>query len=317
MKSEYRTGLLKVDEKSNKLVKKVGVFCCGADPLGFIKLLGLDDFANISGIYTDESQIEIVNALAPGLYTNNPFGLISNSDIVLVVKTDDSSFNLMVESILNYKSVIIASPWNLQIDELEKLEKLSREASVKVFPLLDFPYWGFVVKNSSLIDLSLHSSIRFSKDSNNVLSLHEVRSLLFSLMYLAFYWAKAGSRKVYVNNVPVRNNELSLINVWLDFDNGSSAEIQLNLWSEISVLDAIVYQKGRQINFNMLENSVISKTESCKTEQFLIEDNFGSGAFYRQILHIINRKSEKDTISIHSGNFRNILTDFLKVAEKL
>lgn len=305
------------ESKLHSAGKLVGLIGEEVDFSPILKQLNNPEQFEITGICSQNEFRTHTYNLNSELLTSNPFGLISKSDTLIIAKTDERSFNLMVESILNSKHIIIAKPWNLSLLEIDKLEKLSAEASVCVLPMFPFNNWNFLEKTATFASQPLQISVQYKSTLEQIPSEDELKSLLFSVLSSIFFLTNAGCRKSYLKSTRVIKNNLSLLNLWFDFDNGCSADINLNFISDLNVFDWDIYLKENILKVNMLNNKLLQNDLLNHRETLLINREGESEMFLNNLLLAISLREDRNWFNIQSGHLRKIINEYLNVTEKL
>jgi predicted dehydrogenase len=238
--------------------------------IGILGLIGKAD-SMFSSLKQNE-DIEIIGIYDPDFarakkiaennnlpFHTNPFGVIAQSDLIIIPKTDENSFNLMVESVLNSKHVIICNPVLLTVHEVDVITKLAREASVSVVPFLPYRFNNCLINTKSYVFNPGHIEISYTSmpefKQKNLIS-----EVLINGIDLVLNLVKGNVKKVYANAVRVIGAAPQLIIVRLDFDNGCTANLSFNFISNHDSFNVVVYQPRQIVELDLARFSSIVKS---------------------------------------------------------
>jgi len=300
-----KIGILGLSNKSElmlKLIKKVKTF-------------------EITGIYDVNTALSLKiaeNSKVP--FNPNPFGLIIESDLVIISKTDSNSFNFIVESILNSRHVVIENPVNLSLNEIDELNKLATEAAVSVVPFLPFRFSNCLINTKSYIFNPGYLNISFNSTPEYKTTAADTLGNLLNIIDICVNLVKANIKKVQANAVRIVGKIPQLINANLEFDNGCSAFISLDFISNRDELLISVYQPKQIVNIDLKKNFSIIKTfnkdnilEFDITKPVVSKDE---NPYEEIINYLITFETFQTPVSIMES-FRSSLSIFKKVEDKI
>jgi predicted dehydrogenase len=301
-------------------MKKIGILGLGNNYPIMLKLLKKASNIEFAGIYSSDNQLlEKVASGAKLPYTSNPFGLISKSDLLIVTKTDENSFNLIIECIQNSKHVIIDQAVNLTSNEIDELNKLATEASVSVVPFLPYRFSNCLINtkayifNPAFIQIWYNSIPEFRTASTG-------RSdVLLNLIDIVINLVKANIKTVSANVISIVGNMPQLINTRLEFDNGCTACISMDFIASREEFLLTVHGPGQIVSIDLIKNTSVIKTfnknnilDFDSTKPIVPKDENP----YEEIINYINTFETYQTPLGHLESFKNSMSVLRKVEEK-
>jgi len=302
-------------------MKKIGIIGLAKNAELMLKHLRIDQGVEMIGLYdTDfERALRISNHTSIE-FTTNPFGLIAQSDLLIISKTDENSFNLIIECILNSKHVIIENPVFLTISEIEKISKLALEASVSVVPFLPFRFNPCLLSTKSYIynpdylDITFKTLPEFKKPpiGNS--------DIIINVIDLVLNLVKANVKKVFANAVRVVSASPQLIIIRLEFDNGCTASISFDFISTTDELSVTVYQPKQIVYIDMVRNTSNVKTfKSNNIVEYEVTkpESIASNNPYSEALNYLNAFEAFDTPVSLIESFKKSLMVLKKIEDKL
>ena len=302
-------------------MKKVGLLGLGNKSESNIRLMKKSKIFELIGIY--DPNIERSGKIAEKLklnFTSNPFGLIIQSDLVIVPKMDEKSYNLIVESILNSKHVVIENPLALTLKELEELIKLSSEASVSIVPFLPFRFNNCIINTKSYIFNPTYIQITYNIAQKIKLSPSEKSEKLLDIIDIIINLVKANLKRIQANSIKIVGNSPQLITSRFEFDNGCTANLMMDFISNRDELLVTVYQNGQIVTIDLVKNYSIIKTFS--RDNILKYDvtkpvTSESGNIYEGIVSFLNTFETYQTPVSLLESFKNSLIILKKVEDKI
>ncbi len=303
------------------MIKKIGILGLGNKTKAFLAFLKKSKNYEISGIYDSNKENLLKIAGNSNLkYTENPFGLISQSDLLIISKTDENSYNLIVESILNSKHVIIENPSNISIKEFEELNKLAAEASVSVIPYLPYRFNDYLMNIKSEANGSSYINIAYSQNTKHEIIFSGNSELLLNLIDFTLCFDKANVKRVNTDVIKVSGEFPQIIIIRIEFDNGSIACINIDCVSSRNDFLINIYQPKKIFNINMIKNISITKTFNnedilkykTKKQIFSNELNIHEG-----IINYLNTLETSNSPLNLTENFKNSLFVLKKVEDKI
>ncbi len=302
-------------------MKKIGLLGLGNKTESAIRLIKKSKIFDLIGIY--DPNIERAGKISENLrlnFTTNPFGLIMQSDLLIVPKMDEKSYNLIIESILNSKHVVIENPITLTLNELEEIIKLSSEASVSIVPFLPFRFNNCLINTKSYIFNPSYIQIAYNIAPKIKLSLLEKSERLLDIIDIIINLVKANVKKIQANSIKVVGNSSQLIACRFEFDNGCAANLMMDFISNRNELFVTVYQNEQIVTMDLIKNYSIIKTYSKDNiMKYDVTKPFSSefGNIYEGIVSYLNTFETYQTPVSLMESFKNSLSVFKKVEDKL
>jgi len=301
-------------------MKKIGILGLNGRPEITIGLIEQTNDCAISGIYDADTIEGISIAETTGLnYTDNPFGLIAKSDLLIVPKTDEYSYNLMVECILNSKHLLIENPENITLSEADHLSKLASEASVSVVPFISNQFNHCLIKVRSYIFNPTFVQISYSCSTSNEITTERKTGILLNIIDTSLNLAKANVKRIFANSVKIIGTQPKVLSIRLEYDNGCIANISINYTSKSDEFSISVYQQNQIVNIDMLKNSATIRTFSDNILTPEVEKITSSGDEnpYSQILTYLYALETLNTQVGLMESFKNSLHLLKKIQEKI
>jgi hypothetical protein len=302
-------------------MKKVGLLGLGNKSEFTLRLMKKSKAFDITGLY--DLNISKVSKIAEHLklnFTSNPFGLIMQSDLLIVPKVDENSYNLIVESILNSKHVVIENPIALTLKELEDLLKLSSEASVSIVPFLPFRFNNCLINTKPYILNPSYIQITYSIATQTSLSVFEKSEKLFNAIDVIINLVKANIKQIQVNSIKVVGNTFQLVACRFEFDNGCTANLLLDFISNKDELFVTVYQSEQIITLDLVKNYSVVKTFN---EENILNYDVSKAVsselenIYEDIIGYLNTFEIYQTPVSLIESFKNSLVILKKVEDKI
>jgi hypothetical protein len=302
-------------------MKKVGLLGLGNKSESTLRLMKKSKLFDITGVY--DQNISRVSKIADHLklnFTSNPFGLIMQSDLLIIPKVDEKSYNLIVESILNSKHVVIENPLALTLKELEDLLKLSSEASVSIVPLLPFRFNNCLMNTKPYIFNPSYIHITYCCAPKANLSIFEKSEELINVIDIIINLVKANVKQVQANSIKVVGNTSQLIACRFEFDNGCTANLTMDFISNKDELLVTVYQNEQIVTLDLVKNYSLVKTfnkdnilkyDVTKPVSSELEN------IYEGIIVYLNTFETYQTPVSLMESFKNSLTTLKKVEDKI
>ncbi len=210
----------------------------------------------ICGVYdVDSNKANAISEAYGVKYSSNPFGIIAQSELLVISKTDENSYHLMVECILNTRSLLIINPENLTIAETENLCKLATEACVLVVPYLSRLYNETYLKGSSFVEKALFINVSYAQNLAISIQNNKVIDIIDYVLKLA----NGNVKKIIANAYNFDISGIQLLNCRMDFDNGCVANILIDFNSHKNEFNITVYQQQKIVNLDLLNKQVVIK----------------------------------------------------------
>jgi len=300
---------------------KVGLLGLGNKSEATLRFMKKSKIFDLAGIYDqDTSRVSKIAEQLKLNFTANPFGLIMQSDLLIIPKDDEKAYNLIVESILNSKHVVIENPLALTLKELDNLLKLSSEASVSVVPFLPLRFNNSIVNAKPYVSNPSYIQLTYSIASKSELSPIEKSEELINLIDMIIYLVKANVKNLQANSIKVAGNASQLIACRFEFDNGCIANLMMDFISNKDELQMTVYQSGQIVNFDLINNNSFVKTfDKVNSMKYKITkpESIEKENIYEGIIGYLNTLEKCQTQISLIESFKNSLTILKKVEDKL
>jgi Oxidoreductase family, NAD-binding Rossmann fold len=300
---------------------KIGLLGLGNKSEATLRFMKKSKIFDLTGIYDqDTSRISKIAEQLKLNFTANPFGLIMQSDLLIIPKDDEKSYNLIVESILNSKHVVIENPLALTLKELDDLLKLSSEASVSVIPFLPIRFNNSLINAKPYVSNPSYIQITYSIASKSEFSLIEKSEKLINLIDMIIYLVRANIKNLQANSIKVTGNSSQLFACRFEFDNGCIANLMMDFISNKDELQITAYQSGQIVNIDLIKNNSFVKTfDAVNTMKYKITkpESTEKENIYESIVGYLNTVEKCQTQISLIESFKNSLTTLKKVEDKL
>jgi hypothetical protein len=274
---------------------------------------------SITGIYFPEnSDNQDINIIDPIQVVKNPFGLIAESDLLIVNKTDSKSYNLIVECIQNSRNILISHPENLTIDEVDYLNKLAIEASISAYPLISYKLKYFI-KNNDILPLNPKLIRIKSKGRNNIIKDLNSNQLSLFLADIVTSFIDIPLKKINCHSTSVIDELFPLTSLTISFEGGKTAQIEIDVISDKPAFVIEVFYKNQIIEIDLLtekmKQSKLVNGENNFTESENIFNAIDSS--FQNILDFALSKDSRGIRQNHLNIFKTTLMIYNKLKEKL
>ncbi|NQX98593.1 MAG: Gfo/Idh/MocA family oxidoreductase [Flavobacteriales bacterium] len=301
---------------------KVGVI--GAGHLGetHIKLLkGINDF-ELVGFYDGDKMLQ--KSVSQSLNTQS-FGcvneLISNVDVIDIVKPTISHFDYAVNAIKQSKHVFIEKPVTNTVDEAKQLLELSLEANVKVqvghVERFNPAFKAALPYITNPMFIETHRMIEFDAKKANI---PVVMDLMSHDLDIILSVVNSNIKKVSAKGVCVVGKTPDIVNAIVEFDNGCVVNLTASRISLKNERISKFYQRDAHIKIDYLaqETSLFSAKKNGKIELYSKQLKINKGNPVKRELEefaqsIINNTTP--VVGIHDGSI--MLDAAYRVAEKM
>jgi hypothetical protein len=302
-------------------MKKVGLLGLGNKSESTLRQMKKSKIFDLTGLY--DLNLDLAEKIARNLkinFTSNPFGLITQSDLLIVPKFDEKSYNLIVESIFNTKHVVIENPLALTLKELEELIKLSSEASVSIIPFLPFRFNNCLnstktyIFNPSFIQIAQNIAVKIK------LSNLEKSEKLLNTIDIIVNLVKANIKRIQTNSVKIVGTSPQLIVCRFEFDNGCTACLTIDFNSSKDELLVTAYQSGQIVTIDLEKNnSVVKIYNRDNVQKYDVIKPVSSEAenVYEGIIDYLNTFETHPTPVSLMENFKSSLSILKKIEDKI
>jgi hypothetical protein len=302
-------------------MKKVGLLGLGNKSESTLRLMKKSRVFDLVGLYDPNS--ERAEKIAKNLkinFTTNPFGLIIQSDLLIIPKTDENSYNLIIESIFNSKHVVIENPLALTLKELEELIKLSSEASVSIIPFLPFRFNNCLINTKPYIYNPTFVQLTCNIAPKTKLSPAEKSERLINLIDIIINLVKGNVKRIMSNSIRITGSSPQIFVSRFEFDNGCTAGLMMDLISNKDELLVTVYQKGQIVSINLEKNNSSVKTykkENIQAYEVTKPTAYEHGNVYEGIIGYLSTFDTYHTPVSLLENFKSSLSILKKVEDKI
>jgi len=221
-----------------------------------------------SGVYEFDKRILKVHKNSDYAFQSSPSALISLSDALIISNTNDSAFNIVIESLKNLKTVFLLNPHMLTLAEANELQKITIEANVNLFTFSGlmgnavFKSAAGSINNPGFIEM-IHQIKGPSENPDEI-----VPKELYSDLDFIINSVHANIRKAYAKGLSVNNKINDLINIRIEFDNACVANLTINRLADEDKIVCNFFQKESVVSINPTENNyVITKTNKIKNKR--------------------------------------------------
>ena len=213
------------------------------------------DFFKLFGTYLTDTRTLKVSQSA----VISPFGLINHADAVIFYKTDEASFNLMIEAVKNSRQILILNPHSLTVEETNELIKVSAEADVEMLVWSKYKCMPVCLRlaeeQPETRRILIEKHVVFSRDADMKETIHHD---LAYLVDLAMGLIHANLKKI-VPNITVAGDR-EIVDLHLDFDNGSVAIIHAGSVTDATSCTAELVTAGAVYEISPDKNTFVKKT---------------------------------------------------------
>lgn len=217
--------------------------------------------------YSNDNQEEI-----PGIFTS--LDELFNSVDVICFSEDYGNKEIITEAIKNVKHIFLPFPDYLDKDETEKLVKLAYEAGVKIQISLNEFYYKIYAEASKYVNNPIFVDARI------VNNLHRKKQIYGSLekinydILIILNLINCDIKRISTLNFPVFDDWPQIINLRIEFNNGSVANFTSDTISEGREHKYLVYQNGSYIKFDLLK-------QAAELAKLVIPDNLSSDNLFK------------------------------------
>lgn len=303
---------------------------CVMQKVGFLGISG--QMKEVFGSIVNSPSYEISGVYMPDMIDNlnikdfeqvpffkNPFGLIADSDLLIINKTDENSYNLIIECIQNSRNILISHPENLTLEEIDYLNKLAIEASINICPLVSYKYKNFI-SDSNLIPRNPRLLRIKSKGRYNLINILTASQLSLFFSDLVTSLINVPLKKIGCHSVKITDGFYPLTNMTIQFESGSVAHMEIDTISDKESLVLEVYYLNQIIEIDLLSDKMKRTTlENNNNRNSAIIENISNNInlSFQQMIDYVSRKEDKDFYQNHLINFKATLSIYNKLKEKL
>lgn len=295
------------EKKLEKASRRVGLLGFPNSIDSIMELLQGIPHTTLSGVFASQIEKEQFSQS----FTNNPFGLISQSDIIIANKTDKQSLNLIVESFLNSKHVLLVNPFSLEIDELNALEKLCIEGRNHLIACNSFTNWEIIESLSNFGRQTQH--LELSVNTGMISDSNSLKQKVFEIIYLLHILTKTSIKKILMTQVPSLNHKIGSLKMWVEFENSCVSTVLLNTAAFQEEILLKLFQKDQIVDCNMHERKII--IGKINHQQDIISLNSNS-TFIQYVFEKLMQADSQDWFEHQLNTYRKSLLAFHKLVFK-
>lgn len=298
-------------------MKKVGIIGLGNNSREFIKSIIQINTYSISGIFdSDKEKLIGTECLLNIPLFTQPFGLIAQSDLLLITKDNEYSYNIIIECIQQGKNVIIANPETFTVKEIEEINKLSLEASISVIPMLIYKYNNCLTNAKLYISRPQFVNINFASSMMNI----DKKEILLNLACIALELAKSNIKKVVVNAVNIVSGDPSIFSIYFEFSNGCTAAIKADFMNSNDNLLISIYQYKCIIEADLTDKTIQLKnyTTNNSYEFEIIKPEFGNNeTLFSELLEYLDSANSSPISVYHLDSYLESIKVLTSVMDKI
>mgnify|MGYP002630120585 CR=1 FL=1 len=246
-------------------MNKIGIIGLGEHSAQHIqKIQGIHDF-ELVGVYDHNPKIAHKEAQNFGLKAfANPLELIEQAEIIDFVMPLPMDFEHICLAIKNSRHIFFQNQFLQDIQMAKKLIPLAEEARIKVQVSRSDRFNPAVVEARKYVNqpsyIETRRAITYSPSATS--SNSRVMNLLLEDIDLILSFVESGVHRIQTRTNNPFSDQVDLINVRIEFDNGCAANINISSLSSIEYTKAAFYQENAVININLLDRKleVLSST---------------------------------------------------------
>jgi hypothetical protein len=208
---------------------RTGIIGPAKNLINTIKKISSDNEYTISGLFTYDSVLDIYPAIdISSRFFINPEELISGSDVIIIPGQAGEYEELIQKALKKSRHLFISPDTSLSLFQLETFIKLSEEAGVVLFlyhkdlnnlvPNLLKHHFG----KPEFIDI--YRSVKNSGPDPR----KNIMDVFYEEIFMVMQINPVNTRKYFTTSIPYFSNKPSLLNVRIEFENGTSANVTIN-----------------------------------------------------------------------------------------
>ncbi|MCG8411347.1 MAG: Gfo/Idh/MocA family oxidoreductase [Bacteroidales bacterium] len=259
---------------------KIGIIGLNSltDETQFINIKSILD-KNLHGLFSPniDNLLPISEKYKVKLFSSSET-FFSSIEAVYCAQSNNSNFEFLIKAIKSSCHLFIEDISIFPIDEIKQLYKLAFEASVKIHIKQTKLFNSELQKLSNYINKC--KLVEINTSFTSLLRKQDYFTKLFNNFCLADKLNNSSAKKINIQSLPIDCNHFSLIQVRLDYDNGSNAIIKLNNLASVCKDTILAYQKNSNIEIDF-------KKHLC------IKHYFENGQIIRKEIEITKTESEK------------------------
>lgn len=234
---------------------KIGVL--GAGHLGKIHINCIRDTKDyeLVGFYDPDEKLAATVAKEFGLkYFNSPEELLSEVEVVDIVTTTTSHFDVACQALKMAKHIFIEKPVAASLEEAKALLSIANEANVKVqvghVERFNPAFTGARKSIDNPMFIETHRLAQFNPRGTDV---SVVLDLMIHDIDIVLSVVPSNIKKISASGVPVVTDTPDITNARIEFDNGCVANLTASRISMKNMRKSRFFQKNAYISVDFLE----------------------------------------------------------------
>ncbi|MDR2836010.1 MAG: hypothetical protein LBV69_07450 [Bacteroidales bacterium] len=253
---------------------QVGIYCEEKINENLINVISAVPEMKVIGYYSANHFSQTINQKI--CHFNDYQELLKKVDAMIILSYDYlSDIELTIKKL---KHVYLLHSQNINIDEIIKLYNLSCEADINFQTSVlkqiynPFPYAKPFIEKPRYIETSFHKHIDNQNDSEQ-----ELIEMIFEDLYFLLSINSKRVKNISTNISSINNAKPDIINVRLEFYNGSIANMTVGLIATQNSHKLKIYDKNKLVDINIIENkSWLITKKNEKSEKNLFNEHVGN-----------------------------------------
>jgi len=210
----------------------------------------------------------------PGIITSLD-NLFNSADVICFTEQYGSK-EIIAEAIKHVKHIFLPFPDYLDKDETGKLVKLAFEAGVKIQISLNEFYYKIYAEATKYVNNPIFVDVRIINNQHNKQQIYGSLEKINYDILIILNLINCDIKRISTLNFPVFDEWPQIINIRIDFNNGSVANFTSDTISDGRQHKYLVYQNGSYIKFDLLkqvaELADVVKPENLSTDNLFEQD---------------------------------------------
>jgi len=237
----------------------VGLFCNDQNAMEYLENIFMMEDCNLVGCY-GVSQHFSMPARNVDIF-EDPDTLVKQSDAIVMVLPPDEQFESAMRTLKNLKHLFIERPLLDNINMLDTLLSMQREADVKVQIGSGLRLnKAYSESNAQNFKPQFIETVNLSTTGD---SAPVVLDLMLPDLDIVLSLVKSEVRKISTNGVIIKGSDYDIVNARIEFGNGSAASLTVNRCSGVNMHRAGFYEKGSALIVDFLNDSGLTEPESA------------------------------------------------------
>ena len=234
-------------------------------------LLNLGNLFDVVGFYepNEELAIDFISKYQLKRFSNFD-SLLDGVDVVDIVSPSIKHYEYASATLRRSKHMFIEKPMTTTLDDAKSLISLSKEADVKVQIGSQERFNDAFEDVVGLLNKPLLVETKRRVNKNKFLSNQcLVLDFMINDIDLILNVVKSGVKKITATALKVFNQVVDLIDVRIEFDNGSIAKLSIDKLGLVDSVVSVFYQTNNVVKVDFVENTqVIQNKEDEQTQCF-------------------------------------------------